>query len=285
MRNSITGYSIANEIMMSNYKGNYLLVEGDSDLKLFEKMIDSNYCKIKEPQSQNNVIKAIEVLENNKFDRAIGIIDADFFLLDGNPPNSSFLFLTDTHDLETTILKSDAFRNVIDEYCCKEKLYGFEKVHKKNLIDILLENGKLVGFFRWYCKKNNIRLKFRDFPLIKCMDNSFSIEPNKMIFEITKNSQFSSTIIDENKLISEINANPQVDLWLVCNGHDLIYILLIWLQKKIGKNSRLRNIKNMKKGDLETIFRLAFEKRYFENTNLYLRIKNWQLNSNKIIFS
>ncbi|MBA7581788.1 hypothetical protein ES708_23699 [subsurface metagenome] len=65
------------------------------------------------------------------------------------------------------------------------------------------------------------------------------------------------------------------DLWLICNGHDMMDILFIGFSYTFGDSD-----KNLNRYRLESLLRLSFEISFFKEANLYFNIKKWvQLNA------
>ena len=115
MRENLTPESIASDIHMrrSQFKGTFLIVEGDTDQRFYGRFIDEELCQTVaangKPSAKQNAIRVIEILRNENFDGALAIVDADFSRLEGKEPDNDHIFMTDTHDLETIILKSPAY--------------------------------------------------------------------------------------------------------------------------------------------------------------------------------
>lgn len=276
---------IANEIRMkrTQYKGSFLVVEGDSDSRFFKQLTNNMECKIISAQSRTNVTGAIEILDNSNFKGVLAIIDNDFDSLKDTYPNSKNIFLTDTHDTETLILKSPAFDKIINEYFDIDNVKDYERFIS-NIRILLLENGKLIGFLRWYSLKRKLYLNFKKLSIRKCMDRNLSLTLKKIIKEVIQNTphkKFNSVIVE--KEISLEMKNFKDDIWLVCNGHDLTKILLIWIKEKFGKKSKKQNVKNWSSERLEGVLRVSYEFKFFLNTILYNSIKKWEKNNAQFI--
>ena len=91
----------------------WLLVEGDSDIKVLKKFCTSSVSIENVPGGVGKLIEAINILcfENN---RILGIRDLDFsFIKDNYTINTSYLFKTDLHDFEMLMLKDDEIMKAI----------------------------------------------------------------------------------------------------------------------------------------------------------------------------
>jgi len=86
----------------------------------------------------------------------LAIVDADFDILEGSVPLSPNLLFTDTHDLETMLLKSPALEKVLSEHGSEAKINNFAKDIRQTLLEI----AKIIGYLRWASLKFNYCLKF-----------------------------------------------------------------------------------------------------------------------------
>ncbi|MDJ1179813.1 DUF4435 domain-containing protein [Roseofilum sp. BLCC_M91] len=111
MRDQLTPDREANAIRLKRqtFTGAFLLVEGGSDKKFYQRFTHKN-CEIEvvsgKPSSKQRVIQVLQILENDNFAGILAIVDADFDRLDNLEFSSPNLLRTDTHDLET-MLRSD----------------------------------------------------------------------------------------------------------------------------------------------------------------------------------
>ena len=85
----------------------FVLVEGDSDIRLFRKFFSSEKCKVEcvpggNPKVEESVTELLK-----KSELVIGIRDADFIHLEGIAYAQSNVFLTDLHDLEMGLVSED----------------------------------------------------------------------------------------------------------------------------------------------------------------------------------
>ena len=160
LQDSITIESILNEIrLLANHPQNrnivFIFVEGESDIRLFRKLFNPKYCKLK--SISGGVSKLEQGLSKlqNEISRIIGIRDADFMHLESKKSLISVLFLTDSHDIETLMIKSDeVFESIVNEFYNDE----FKVVELRNNI---LNAISFLGYLRWYNELNNLELNFK----------------------------------------------------------------------------------------------------------------------------
>jgi len=122
MRSEIDGHYVAAQIRFSRqiWKGTILLLEGPTDAKVFENLVDDASCQIEIAFGKSNVLNALDLLEDEGFDGVVGIVDADFDHVTGKTYALDGLCVTDLHDLDLVIFASLAFERYLTE-----KAYAF----------------------------------------------------------------------------------------------------------------------------------------------------------------
>lgn len=266
---------IANEIRMmrSQHKGSFLLVEGSTDARLFERLVDKKNCKVLFSNGKDNALKSIDILDKAGFKGVLAIVDADFWIVENfKVPNSSIL-TTDAHDLETMFIFSKAFDNVLAEFGSTAKLGSI----KKGLKDIIVELALPIGSFRLISSptRKNLQLKFQGINYDAFIDfRSMKVDLIKLIDEVKANSKNSK--IDVKKLKIEIeNLMVQLNGFTnhICSGHDLVEIFTSILVRGFGNS----HSKNLDSNFLSTTLRLAYHFDCFSTTHLYTSIRKWEL--------
>ena len=264
---------IANRIRLlrtqSQYTGSFLITEGDTDARVWKNLIDSTKCRVEIAHNKDKAIKVLDILERDNFGGVLAIVDADFWILDGTIISNPNLLLTDTHDLETMLLKSPALEKVLSEHGSEEKI----KLFAKDIRQTLLESARVIGYLRWVSLKFNYGLKFEDLAFKKFInEKTLAINESDLITTVKNNSQQLG--LDEKEIrakMDSLKTNVQ-DMWYVCCGHDMISILSIALCKSLGT----RNSKQVEPDVLEKDLRLAYESSHFRLTQLYTAIQDWE---------
>ncbi len=277
MREYITPNFIANQIRLlrdrSQYIGSsFLIVEGDTDARVWKNLVDSTKCRVEIAHNKDNAVKVLNILEKGNFAGVLAVVDADFDILEGSVPLSPNLLFTDTHDLETMLLKSPALEKVLLEHGSEDKIKSFAK----DIRQTLLESAKVIGYLRWASLKFDYCLKFEDLAFKKFVDDrTLILNQSELIKTVKNNSQKQG--LDEPEIIAKMDSlktNAQ-DMWYVCCGHDMICILSIALCKALGT----RNSKQVEPDVLEKDLRLAYESSHFRLTQLYTAIQDWEKNN------
>ncbi|MCP5053674.1 MAG: DUF4435 domain-containing protein [bacterium] len=280
MKEHINGHNIANTIRMSRSQhiGSFLVVEGDTDARVYKRFVEHSACLLIPSHNKDNALKALEVLDKVNFDGALAIVDADYWHLDGIEPDSPNLFLTDTHDLETTILSTDeVVEKVLSEFGQTKRI---KQLHNSP-INIILSATLPIGFLRWFSlpSKDNLRVKFRELLLyanLECFIDTgnakLEININKLLKEAKSCSDNSD--IDEQSIKKKIKSSIKEDHdpWQVCSGHDMVRVLTMGLCLAFGN----KNAKTLTPELVEGVLRMAYEYSHFRRTRLYSSIKNWE---------
>jgi Protein of unknown function (DUF4435) len=275
MRALLTPVDIANEIRMTRamHEGAFLIVEGDTDARFYRRIVDSGECRIAIANNKENAVQVVTILQSDNFAGVLAIVDADFDVLERRDFESSNIFLTDTHDHETMMLKSPALANLLLEMGSEEKLSEFKKSRGKEFRDALLEEGLHLGYLRWVSLRHGHALKFEGLKYSDFTDRStLTVDQPTLIKTIKDHSQKPQLSDQELQLQLEAIRDKSHDKWHVCCGHDLIGILSFGLRKAIGS----RDSKGVAPENLEMNLRLAYESAWFFNTRLYASIKAWE---------
>ncbi len=277
MKEFIDSYSIANTVRMSRsqFPGAIMIVEGSTDSRVYKRFVDYSTCLLVPALGKANATGALRLLEKQQFAGVVAIVDNDFWELDGIKPESESLMVTDTHDLETMILKSSALEKIEDEFLSKKRIARFGIT----LRELILSVGSPVGFFRWISSGlyKQLSMNFHDLSFEKVIvfnDNGVEVDIEEMVQEVIENSFLSQSVVHEitNTLRELIGRADEYDLWHVCRGHDLIEILTLLIRNRVG-NYRAKHIS---KDEVDGMVRLAFGFREFARTKLYASLVKWE---------
>jgi len=271
MRQYITPARIANDIRMLRTQdtGSFLIAEGDTDARVWENLMDSTKCSVVIAHNKNNAIAVLHILEKDNFAGVLAVVDADFDILEETVLLSQNLLLTDTHDLETMLLKSPALEKVLREHGSTEKIERFAQ----DIRQTLLESAKIIGYLRWASLKFNYCLKFEGLAFNDFVEKkTLALNESKLIQTVKNKSQKLG--LDEQQIRANMDSlkTDTQDMWYVCCGHDMISILSIGLCKALGSFSSQKADPNV----LESYLRVAYESAHFRETKLYRSIQTWE---------
>lgn len=252
----------------------FMVVEGITDYRLYSKLINRETCEVIIGESKHNVVEAIRICEMQQVQGVIGIVDADFWHLDGISDLPRNLFLTDAHDLECMMLQSPAYESVLLEYGDENKVARFEQKMHQSLKEILLMNVALIGYLRRISLKYELAFGFSHLNFLSFTSSKdLKIDEVQLVDSLLCRSKKKGAINLEQvmKWLDDAKRQPD-DLWQVCCGHDLMSYLTLGLNQIFGNY----NAKHLFSGQLEGSFRLAYEEKYFLETKLYRDLEAWE---------
>lgn len=273
MREYLGPKDIANNISMlkTSFKGTIVVVEGITDRRLYGKFFDDENVEVVIAHSKDNVRSAVnEVYNSRGCKEIIGIIDADLdyvFNKKRNPP----IFLTDTRDNETLMLKSTALDDVIYEYGDKEAVNRFTDAYG-SIRDVVLDSCFPLGLLMYVSSKEGLGLCFRDLDYELFIDKrTLRCDIRKMIDEVRNNTCAPTKDAKSIRMSLEKELREERDPWSICRGHDVMSVMAMGLRNIFGAyNSRC-----MRGGGLSGAFRLAYDKEDMVKTKLYRDTDAW----------
>src|SRR5260221_12536595 len=131
--NGIANQIIAKRKYPGNYYLSFLIVEGATDKELYEIYTDTNKCEITIADGKGNVKEVPSLLEKYPLLGVLAIVDADFDVLEERLPSTQNLLFTDTHDLETMIIKTTALKKVLSKFGSADKISAFKQKYGKDI--------------------------------------------------------------------------------------------------------------------------------------------------------
>lgn len=252
----------------------FILFEGDTDVRLYRKLYPQANLKIEFlPSGKLFLEKGLQEL-SPLFKQIIGIRDADFAHLENQKPSLSNLFFTDYHDTEILMVASNAtFSAILHEFCNLPQI-EHEKIRQK-----LLETLRFIGYFRWYNELNNLEFSFEGASLGDVFEpKTFAMNNQKYVEKVVEKSK-NAKITDIGTILTEIEklVNENHDNFQLCNGHDFMNILALFLNT--------HNKEGLSEKRVSSHFRIAYTYSAYQQTKLHSQIKNWFIeNGIEVIF-
>lgn len=259
----------------------FLMVEGPMDEQFFGRFIDEEKCHIEAIGGRETVIQVLSLLEQRAISGVLAIVDADYDILMSIYPATPNLLFTDTHDVETMIIKSSALERVLQRFCTKEKIEKLKtRSGREDIRAVIIECGKPIGYLRLISKRDGLNLKFDDIDFRSFIDMQlFTPNVGALIESVAINGhngidKLQSLDITKEEIKSKIEQleKSNLDHWYVCRGHDLTQILSIAFHKHIAKSK----VKNLTQEAIEGTLAFAFDLSFFQKTDLYSSIKKWE---------
>lgn len=154
---------LISEIKMrrTTYNETLLLVEGAEDSRFWKAHIRKKKCEVIICNGKENVLQTIGILDSLNMNGALGIVDRDFDGHFGTTYSSQNVLATDTHDLESLILKTPAFDKLLAEVGREDKIEALVAKKNKAVKEILLDLAFEVGKLRLLTIVNQYNLKFK----------------------------------------------------------------------------------------------------------------------------
>ncbi len=265
MRHLLNGNTVANEIRMLRlaHRGAVLLVEGDTDARLFKGFVHTS-CRVIPAHGKENAVHAMQDLRRTGYSGILAIVDADFDPLEGIAPGSPDVLYTDTHDLETMIIASPALDHLLVEH-----LPHVNTEMAKEVRQALLQAGVEVGYLRWASFRGQLGVRFQGLAFqkfVKIVGTSVRVDVQRL-GEILGSREGRETLQSLLKEVARLKTESH-DPWLICCGHDAAQVLAIYFKKR-------SRAKRMAGEDVERELRLAYRQEYFASTRLCTAIDDW----------
>ncbi|MHB1698092.1 MAG: DUF4435 domain-containing protein [bacterium] len=254
------------KLMLSVGHGSiFLLVEGPTDSIFWTHHINDTICKIVICGEKSTVINTINETNKQNTYKIIGFIDNDFdSIINTTVPIN--IIATDTHDLETLLLSSKAFDKILATIVENSKIKALEIKEGMGVRDVLINRASIFGKLRLLNTINNYGVNFQDdFHVERFVRSDLTLDEAN-VCKIFAEEVCKSTI----DIQTELNNLPVCkNIWNLIQGHDCIAILHLIFTK----------IFNVSKCSKEIIFNyliLSFNKQMLQDTNMYLKITNWE---------
>lgn len=284
MEDCITPVSIANRIMQDEeFKGWYLIVEGQNDFKVYNRIIDNKNVNIIQGHGKEKIREILKILSERGFSNKFAIVDSDFDEILNINDDIEGLFKTDFHDIEVMVFSTNALEKVISTLCKEEKVNEVQSTKGKSIRDIVLDLAEKIGKLKLLNQSKNYELRFKPQrvdgkPLkykkfISDKDLSF-LGLDKLIQTVIEYDDNRSKKVTCDELKEEyLNLSiEQYTTYNVVNGHDLANILFICIKNVLKSNSSMLNDYK----SIEDALIIGYNENDIINTKLYREIKMFQ---------
>ena len=255
-----------------------LIVEGNTDIKFYNSFVnDEKYVILSDVfdnfdgirgGKKDKVIETIKMANKDGIKGIIGIVDADFDnLLDGIHIVDN-LYRTDTHDLESMLLKSKKpLKKILKKYHKANHL--ITDTHVSETQTILLETSKYIGCALWCSNECQWMIDFENFPINICIDDKCNLDFEKTYDLLKRKSSEDTLSLEtiESKVSRKVSENN--DLWQICRGKEMLRVLAMYIKHNIKSG-------NYGYDNLRDDFILAFNEEDFKETILYMSMKEWE---------
>lgn len=249
------------------------IVEGNSDVRLFRKLLKHDRLKIESIDGKKELIKAMKGLAIEFPEKILAICDADQDHLtdSANDYKHMSIYVTDYHDAETLMINSPALETFINEYSSHSRVEQL----RDELSNKVFEAAYSLGLLRWINHAEKLNLKFKGLNFNEFIDVtnlSISFDLHTLLDTLLIRSSKKHERATKELLISMINAYKDKNAckFQVCCGHDLTNIIAI-----IYRNKWASLETNMDKNKVESSLRLGYSHDFFARTNLAGQLKEF----------
>jgi hypothetical protein len=276
MRQFLNPSNLAATVRMlrSTFPGAFLLVEGECDVRLFNRFIDQVNCRAFFCYGRENLIGIIEILDRDGFAGHVGVVDKDFAEIVAENITTKNIIVTDENDIEVTIFQSDVLERFIAEYCNAGKLAAFLETKGEPLRDLLTRIASVTGALRCLSKLNGWNLSFEDMSFKFNQRRDIEIVLDQQIQHLRGRSPHTTMPHDDDvKTIYTRFRADFPDARQYVRGHDLCEVICKAVHDVFG---RAHLALHRSADAVEEVFRVAFSVENFRATDLFLKLRAWE---------
>jgi hypothetical protein len=265
------GHDIAQQIRMERQvlrKVSFLLLEGDTDIKRFDRYIDEAVCSPVNCYGRDNAIEATELLYDDGFAGALAVVDADFDRVCNSLNVHEGIIYSETHDLDLDWSIPDIVGRYINEVGDKSKWTSHGSAAE--IIDKILLGLKPISVARLLNHQKQITYKLSGINADKCFAN-FAVDVDAYLDLVFEGRAVSTATRDalKQKIVSA--AAKTYDLRQLTNGHDFHCALGACLRGTLGA----RAIPQTWGKEVESHLRLSCDEAEFRTMSVYFGIREW----------
>jgi hypothetical protein len=269
---------LVSEMVMRRTKKSHLaalIVEGISDRKFYERLIEVGSCDVLPAGDRKKVIETIARAEQSRLKGFVGIIDGDTDHFIGRSSPHKATFRTDLTDAEAMMFRSPALETLVRETILRcddargaEKVLAVAATLRTKIVAAAMPLGVsrcLSAKFGWGIDYEG--LVYRDFVdelTCVCDLNKFF----RHIAVLPRKSGLTNKDLEEQLLAT---LGMPLDQWHVVRGHDLTRILSLCSPSALNQS--------MRPDEVEKFLRLAYERAFFQKTRLYKDVSDWSTNN------
>lgn len=252
----------------------FILVEGDSDIRLFRKFFNLDNCKVESVPGGNPKVEDAVTELLNKSKLVIGIRDADFIHLNSATYTNKNVFLTDLHDIEMSLVAEDeVFSSIVFEFT------NLPKAEHNNTRAEIISFIEQISLLKWLNEQENLELHFKEVgfqDLLSFSGEGFDFRTyfNRLI------AKSLNTNVDNFEAIVEKMTNLKLrrpNVYQLCNGHDFMKAFASFLKQK-GRE------KSVSENAISSLFRTNYRQEFYQKTNLFKKTNKWSETVNCSIY-
>jgi hypothetical protein len=275
---AIDGHYVAAQIRLLRqlWQGAILVLEGETDAKVFGNFIDDTACQIEIAFGKANLCSALDLLEDEGFSGVLGIVDADFDRITGETYALEGLCVTDLHDLDLVIFASTSFDRYLAEHGNSKRVEASFKGDLEAIRSIIVNSCSPIACARLVSERQNLRLYFKDIKHSDFIDRkTLAVDETALIKALIDRSATRCTTEDLKTYIEREKSRSH-DPYQLASGHDVAAVFGIALRELLGD----RRDAHTWADEIEAGLRLAFDWDAFSNTGLHRCLRAWERANN-----
>ncbi|MEW6639112.1 MAG: DUF4435 domain-containing protein [Pseudomonadota bacterium] len=247
-----------------------VLVEGDTDLRLFEHLFKIDIDSYINCYGKERALGAIKAIDDANINGVLCIVDADFWRLTGTRPSSHNIVISDFHDFEVMLIDSKSLERILTEEGSREKLKALASAGR-TVRELITSACIPLGCLRLFSERNGLNLRFEGLRYRFFGRTLEAIMIKSVVKEVFDLTQIHSGHEEAHDFVTSFDV-ASIDVRdLVC-GHDLSAALGLALQRIIGT----RPANNCTPSDIEAKLRIGYSIEDFAQTSMYADIRAWE---------
>lgn len=241
-----------------------VLTEGSDDKAIYNKFFSNDYVDIQPCIGCRQVVKELyKQRKTDGKDDVIAILDSDFRNLNKSRRKNSYIFYSDCHDMEITILaKTDIMKTLLWSLHI-----NFKGIKSNSLFKKIEEELFVLSMSKWFNIRGHYNFKISNLGLQPKSTINRKLAIADLLPGIKPGKTCKYTAFPVAKFESFINNSPKPDLDQITNGHDFLARLAVELKYNYSHQSC--------EDTLRAKINELFTSNMAHNTDLYTDIKKW----------
>jgi uncharacterized protein DUF4435 len=273
---SLAGQDLLAELVLvrASFKGTLLLLEGGHDCITLDRHVDLKQCKTIPSGGKQPLLEALVGAHARGMKGVLGVVDADYWHVDGGVPRNANLIVLPVHDLEILLLGTHALEDVLTTHGSDSKINRLlSNTRAASVRDLLLNRAALMGGIRRFSHLKKLGLRFDGVNMTRYVDRrSLHVDEGRLVQRILQNTANPKVSLNQVLVGSKRHQPALAAARQICNGHDIVEILSVGLRRSLGScDAKTASVDNVSK-----LLRLSFDSRYLKACGLESAFRSWE---------
>jgi hypothetical protein len=213
----------------------------------------------------------MDLLEDEGFDRASCVVDADWDRINGSTIETQNVWMTDCHDMDATIFSTDALETYLKEYGNQAKMETESRSGRGSVRDVVLQAAEPIGRLRWINELEQADLNFKDLRYEFINRRTLFCDESALLDAVFANSTRPKLDRPTVGRLMDRKRHHGQELLQLCCGHDVAAALGIALREMFGERRDVHTWASEIEGGL----RVAFDREAFSSTSFCRSMRAW----------